>query len=139
MARLIRDVMTAKPKTLAGSATLAEAARVMRQEDIGDVLVVDDGKPCGIVTDRDIVVRGIAAGKDPGQTAVKDIASKDVVTLGPDDSIDEAIRLMREHAVRRIPVMESGKPVGIVSLGDLAVERDQRSVLGQVSAAPPNK
>ncbi len=139
MARLIRDVMTAKPKTLAGSATLAEAARVMRQEDIGDVLVVDDGKPCGIVTDRDIVVRGIAAGKDPGQTAVKDIASKDVVTLAPDDSIDEAIRLMREHAVRRIPVMESGKPVGIVSLGDLAVERDQRSVLGQVSAAPANK
>lgn len=139
MARLIRDVMTAKPKTLAGSATLAEAARMMRKEDIGDILVLDDGKPCGILTDRDIVVRGIAAGKDPGKTAVKDIASKDVVTLAPDASIDEAVRLMREHAVRRIPVMESGKPVGIVSLGDLALERDERSVLGQVSAAPPNK
>lgn len=139
MARLIRDVMTAKPKTLAGSATLTEAARMMRQEDIGDVLVLDDGKPCGIVTDRDIVVRGIAAGTDPGKTAVKDIASKDVVTLAPDASIDEAVRLMREHAVRRIPVMESGKPIGIVSLGDLALERDERSVLGQVSAAPPNK
>lgn len=139
MARQIRDVMTAKPKTLSASATLAEAARIMRQEDIGDVLVVDEGKPCGIVTDRDIVVRGIAAGKDPNQTQVKEIASKDVVTLKPDASVDEAIRIMRERAIRRIPVMEGGKPIGIVSLGDLAVERDQKSVLGQVSAAPPNK
>jgi CBS domain-containing protein len=139
MARSIRDVMTAQPKTLSASATLAEAARIMRQEDIGDVLVMDDGKPCGIVTDRDIVVRGIAAGKDPNQTPLKEVASQNVVTLEPDASVDEAIRLMRERAIRRIPIMEGNKPVGIVSLGDLAVDRDQRSVLGQVSAAAPNK
>jgi len=139
MARLIREVMTAEPKTLSPSATLAEAARIMRQDDIGGVLVVEDGKPCAIVTDRDIVVRGIAAGKDPNETKVSEVASKNMVTIGPDASIDEAVRLMRERAVRRIPVMEGGKPIGIVSLGDLAVERDEKSVLGQVSAAAPNK
>ncbi len=139
MARMIRDLMTAKPKTLSPSATLAEAARIMRQEDIGGVLVVDDGKTCGILTDRDIVVRGIAAGKDPNSTSVGDVASKDVVAIEPDASVDEAVRLMRERAIRRIAVMDKGKPIGIVSLGDLAVDRDQRSVLGQVSAAPPNK
>jgi CBS domain-containing protein len=139
MARLIRDVMSTKPRCLASSATLAEAARIMRQDDIGDVLVEDNGRMCGIVTDRDIVVRGIAAGKNPSETTLKDVVSANLLSLEPDDTIDEAVRLMRERAVRRIPVMEAGKPVGIVSLGDLAIERDEKSVLGQVSAAPPNK
>lgn len=139
MARLIREVMTAKPKTVPPSATLAEVARIMRQEDIGAVLVIEDSKPCAIVTDRDVVVRGIAAGKDPSRTTVSEVASKNTVTVAPDAPVDEAMRLMRENAIRRIPVMQDGKPVGIVSLGDLAVEKDRRSVLGQVSAAPPNK
>lgn len=139
MARLIRDVMTSGPRTLAATQTVAEAARIMRQDDIGDVLVDDNGKMCGIVTDRDIVVRAIAVGKDPDRTTLKEICSKQLVALKPDDSVDEAVRVMRERAVRRVPVMDSGKPIGIVSLGDLAVERDQRSVLGQVSAAAPNK
>lgn len=139
MARLIRDVMTSGPRTVAAKETVAEAARIMRNEDIGDVLVEEDGKPCGIVTDRDIVVRAIAIGKNPEETPIKEICSKQLVSLKPDDSVDEAVRVMRERAIRRIPVMDGGKPVGIVSLGDLAVERDQRSVLGQVSAAAPNK
>lgn len=139
MARMIRDVMTSKPRMLASSATLAEAARIMRQEDIGDVLVEENGNPCGIVTDRDLVVRGIAAGKDPDETPLKEVCSMKLVSVKPDDSVDEAVRLMRERSVRRIPVMENGKTVGIVSLGDLAIERDQRSVLGQVSAAPPSR
>jgi CBS domain-containing protein len=139
MARLIRDVMTTKPRTLASSATLAEAATIMRQDDIGGVLVEENGKPCGIVTDRDLVVRGIAAGKDPKATPLKEVCSEKLISLEPDDSVDEAVRLMRERSIRRIPVLENGKMVGIVSLGDLALERDQRSVLGQVSAAPPNK
>jgi len=139
MARLIRDVMTSKPKMLASTATLAEAANIMRQDDIGGVLVEENGKPCGIVTDRDIVVRGIAAGKDPKSTPVKEVCSEKLVSVKPDDSVDEAVRLMRERAIRRVPVMDDGNPVGIVSLGDLAMERDQRSALGQVSSAPPNK
>jgi CBS domain-containing protein len=139
MARMIRDVMTTQPRTLSSSATLAEAARVMRRDDIGDVLVEENGKLCGIVTDRDIVVRGVATGRDPNETPLSEVCTKEVVALRPEDSLDEAVRLMRDRAVRRLPVAENGKPVGIVSLGDLAVERDERSVLGQVSAAPPNK
>ncbi len=139
MARLIRDVMTSGPRTLAATQTVGEAARIMRQDDIGDVLIEENGKPCGIVTDRDIVVRAIALGKNPDETPLKEICTKQLVSLKPDDSVDEAVRLMRERAIRRVPVMDDGKPIGIVSLGDLAVERDQRSVLGQVSAASPNK
>jgi CBS domain-containing protein len=139
MARLIRDVMTEKPRLLPSTATLAEAARIMRQYDIGDVLVEKNGKIAGIVTDRDIVVRGLAAGKDPSETTLGDVSSTDVVCLTPDESVDEAVRVMREKAIRRIPICENGKPVGIVTLGDLAVERDERSVLGHVSAAPPNR
>lgn len=139
MARTLRDVMTEKPKTLSTSSTVAEAARVMRHDDIGDVLIEENGKTVGIVTDRDIVVRGIAAGKDPNETPLKEVCSANLVSLGPDDSIEAAVRLMRERAIRRIPVMEGDRTIGIVSLGDLAVERDQRSVLGQVSAASPNR
>lgn len=139
MARLVRDVMTAKPRELSSSATLAEAAQIMREDDIGAVLVEESGQTKGIVTDRDIVVRGIAAGKNPNDTPVKEVCSTKLVSVKPDDEIDEAVRIMREQAVRRIPVMEDGHAVGILSIGDLAVERDQSSVLGQVSAAPPNK
>lgn len=139
MARMIRDVMTKKPRMLGAKATMAEAARIMREDDIGGVMVEENGKICGIVTDRDLVVRGLAAGKNPDSTPLKEVCSSQVVTLKPDDSVDEAVRLMRERAIRRVPVMENGNMVGIVSLGDLAIERDERSVLGQMSAAPPNK
>ncbi len=139
MARTIRDVMTPAPHTLAATQTVDEAARLMRDEDIGDVLIEEDGEPCGIVTDRDIVVRVIAIGKDPAETRLGEICSKQLAWLKPDDSVDSAVRLMRERAIRRVPVMDAGKTIGIVSLGDLAVERDQRSVLGQVSAAVPNR
>lgn len=139
MARLIRDVMTAQPKCLDGTATLADAARAMRGADIGDVLVQEDGKTVGIVTDRDIVVRAIAAGRNPNETTLKDVCTGHLTCVGPDDTVDDAMRLMKQHAIRRVPVLEDGIAVGIVSLGDLAVERDERSVLGQVSAAPPNK
>lgn len=138
MAKMIRDVMTSKPRTLDAKASLSEAASIMQKEDIGAVLVEEEGKVCGIVTDRDIVVRGIAEGKDTNSTSVKEICTEQLFALKPDDSVEDAIRLMRERAIRRVPVLEDGNAVGIVSLGDLAVERDERSVLGQVSAAPPN-
>ena len=139
MARLIRDVMTANPQTLSSTATLAEAARVMRQADIGDVLVEENGKTVGIVTDRDIVVRGIAAGKNPAETPLSDVFTRGLTSVKPDASIDEAVRLMRENAIRRVAVLDDGEAVGVVSLGDLAAVRDEKSVLGQVSTAPPNK
>jgi CBS domain-containing protein len=124
---------------LPATATLADAARVMRDEDIGDVLVMDDDRICGVVTDRDIVVRGLATNSDAARVSLDDICSHELVSVGPDQQIEDAIRLMSEHAVRRIPVVEGGRAVGIVTIGDLAIERDPRSALADISAAPPNE
>ena len=119
-------------------ATVADAAQQMRELDIGDVLVEQEGRLAGIVTDRDIVVRAIAEGRDV-TSKLGDIVSSEVVCITPAERSDDAIRLMRERALRRVPVIENGRPVGIVSLGDLAGERDPRSVLGEISSAPPNR
>jgi CBS domain-containing protein len=138
MAESIRQVMTSELVALPMSATIGEAARAMREDDIGNVIVLDDGRVAGIVTDRDIVVRGIAAGRDPGQTRLADICSRDLTTISPSAEVKDAVALMKSKALRRLPVVENGRPVGIVSLGDLALERDRRSALGEISAAPPN-
>jgi CBS domain-containing protein len=138
MAKSIKDAMTTKPASLPASATVADAAQQMRQLDIGDVLVEQEGRLAGIVTDRDIVVRAIAEGRD-ATSKLGDIVSSEVVCITTAESPDDAIRLMRERALRRVPVIENGRPVGIVSLGDLAEERDPRSVLGEISSAPPNR
>ena len=138
MARAVNEVMTHDPQTVDLGDTLAEAARVMREADVGPVLVLDDGRVAGILTDRDIVVRAIADGRDPQSTPVREACSADVVTLSPDQDLDEAIRLMRERDVRRLPVVQDGRPAGILSLGDLAVERDSDSALADISAASPN-
>jgi CBS domain-containing protein len=130
--------MTEDPTTVEASATLREAAELMAREDIGDVLVVENGELQGIVTDRDIVVKGIAEGKDPEDTSVREVAATDPATVGPDDSVDEAIKLVKEKDVRRIPVVEDGKPVGILSLGDLARVADGESALADISEASPN-
>ena len=138
MAKTIKDAMTTKPASLPASASVSDAARQMRELDIGDVLVEQEGRLAGIVTDRDLVVRVIAEGRDV-TSKLGDIVSSEVVCITPADSADDAIRLMRERALRRVPVVENGRPVGIVSLGDLAGERDPRSVLGEISNAPPNR
>ncbi len=138
MATRIREVMTPNPRVLDADDTVQEAARLMRDEDIGDVVVVDGDRLRGIVTDRDIVIRAIADGKSAKSVKLGDVCSAEVVTLSPDDPIDEAVRLMCEHAVRRLPVVDGGRPTGIVSMGDLAQDRDPESVLAEVSAAPPN-
>lgn len=137
MAQSIRDVLTADPITLDVRDTVREAARQMTQHDIGDVLVTEDGEVCGMLTDRDIVVRVVAAGQEPDQVTVGTCCSRDLVSLGPDDSVDDAVRVMRDRAIRRLPILENGEPRGIVSLGDLAIERDRESVLAGISAAPP--
>ena len=139
MARTVNDVMTHDPRTVEVGDTLAEAARVMREADVGAVLVVDEGRVTGIITDRDIVVRAVADGRDPQSTTVRDASSADVVTVTPDQNLDEAARLMQEHDVRRMPVVQEGRPAGILSLGDLAVERDPESALADISAASPNE
>jgi len=138
MPETIREVMTPSPRTLDMRATVQEAARAMLDDDIGDVIICDGGTICGIVTDRDITVRAVAQGRDPAVTSVGDICSAEVTTLSPDDSVDDAVRLIRDKAVRRVPVVEGGKPVGVVSIGDLAIDLDSRSALAEVSAAPPN-
>jgi CBS domain-containing protein len=139
MASFVRDVMTTDPRTLDGDASATEAARLMQQYDIGDVIVLDGGTLRGIVTDRDIVVRAVAQGKEPALVRLASICSDDVTSVTPDDSIDTAVALMRERALRRIPVVEEGRPVGIVTMGDLALVRDPESTLAEVSAAPPNR
>jgi CBS domain-containing protein len=136
--RAIREIMTANPVVLMADMPVREAARKMRERDIGDVIVQKDGRLLGIVTDRDIVVRAIAENKDPSKTPLESICSKEVAAVSPEDSDDKAVRLMREKAIRRVPVVEGQRVVGIVSLGDLAVEKDPNSALGEISAAEPN-
>jgi CBS domain-containing protein len=139
MAQSIRDVMTPDPVTVRATSSLQDAAGAMRDANIGDVIVLQDDQICGILTDRDIVVRAVAEGREPATTKVADICSQELTTVSPTDEVEEAVRLMREKAIRRLPVVEGGKPVGIVSIGDLAVERDPHSALGRISAAPPNR
>jgi CBS domain-containing protein len=100
--------------------------------------VTDGDRLRGLVTDRDLVVRSVSRGGDPEDTTVAGACSDDPVTVAPDDDLDHAVRLMREHAVRRVPVVEEGRPVGVVSLGDIAMERDPESALGDISVARPN-
>lgn len=139
MARHIRDIMTPDPFTVAPQTPIAEVSRLMREHDIGDVLVADDGRLQGTVTDRDLVVRAIADARDPGSTPAQDVCSAELISCAPDDEIAEAVRLMREHYVRRLPVVDNGKLVGTVSIGDLAIERDRDSALADISAAAPNR
>jgi CBS domain-containing protein len=138
MGQSIRDVMTADPHTVSLDATLKDAAREMKSDDIGAVLVEDHGSVAGILTDRDIVVRAIAEGRNPSSTKVGDVVSRDVKTLTPDSSVEDAIKIVREQNVRRIPVVQDGRPAGIVSIGDLAIERDTDSALADISSEPAN-
>ena len=117
----IRDVMTSNPRTVSPSDTIQNAARIMRDEDTGAVPVVDNGRPVGIVTDRDIVVRAIADGSQLNRP-VREIVTSAVVTATPEMSTREAAQLMSEHQIRRLPVVEGERLVGIVSIGDLAVK-----------------
>ncbi|MGW0843475.1 CBS domain-containing protein [Streptomyces sp. NPDC002787] len=138
MAQHVRDIMTSAPLTVEPQASVRSVAQLMRDQDLGAVLVTDGDRLRGLVSDRDLVVRAVAEGADPEQTTVVHACSEDLVTVGPDEDLDHAARLMREHAVRRLPVVDEGRPVGIVSLGDMAIERDPESALGDISAAKPN-
>lgn len=138
MAQKVSEVMTSAPVALRSGQPVTEAAKAMREHGIGNVLVVDDGRLKGLLTDRDIVVRAVADERDPASTTVGDICSGDLVTVSPDDDAGAAVRRMRERAVRRVPVVADGRAVGVLSIGDMAIERDERSALADLSAQPPN-
>jgi CBS domain-containing protein len=139
MSETVGDVMTRDPVTVSSDSTVVEVARLMRDRDIGPVVVVDGDQVTGIVTDRDIVVRAVADGRDPGSVRVADICTGNVEAVSPSDSIEDAVRRMEQRNVRRLPVVEDGRPVGIVSMGDLAVEGElPSSSVADISAASPN-
>jgi CBS domain-containing protein len=137
-AQTVQDIMTTNVVTVQVDTNLVDAARMMREKDIGDVVVIDKNRLVGVVTDRDVVVRAVAEGLAPDTTTVGSVVSRDLVTVRPEDSAVDVARLMRDRAVRRVPVVDDDGLVGIVSIGDLAVEIDPASVLGGISGAVPN-
>jgi CBS domain-containing protein len=139
--RQVRDAMTPVPETIGPEASLVEAATLMADGHIGDVLVVDpqDQTLIGIVTDRDIIIRAVAADREPRTTSVRSVLSRDLETVAPTDTMQAAAAAMRAANVRRIPVVEGGRAVGIISLADLAPTTDTNSTLADIAAAPPDR
>jgi CBS domain-containing protein len=136
MTQKIYEIMTSDPVTVPPRATISHAARLMREMEVGDVLVAEQERLLGVLTDRDVVVRAVADQRPYG-TSAADVCSQTAVTCAPSDDAERAVVLMREHALRRLPVVDGNRLVGVVSLGDLAITRDQRSALADISAAPP--
>jgi CBS domain-containing protein len=128
MGQNIREAMTTQPKSVESSTSAVDAARLMDAENVGSVPVVEDGRLVGMITDRDIAIRVVGGGKDPQSTTVGEIASRELVTVDPQQDLDEALRLMAQHQVRRLPVVEEdGRLVGIVAQADVAREGDDRA------------
>ncbi len=141
MTQTLRSIMNTEPISVDATEPVTRAAVLMRDHDIGDVLVTDRGRLVGILTDRDIVVRAVAA--DEASTSIDgtmcgQVCTTSVIRLSPDDTFDDAATVMADNALRRVPVVDGEEIVGIISLGDLAVEADPESVLSEISAAPPH-
>jgi CBS domain-containing protein len=142
--RHIRDVMTANPVYVSDKDSIRDVARIMAREDTGVVPVCDNSKKIiGMITDRDIVVRLVAEGKDPANAKVNEAMTKNVRAVKEDSTIDEALNVMKSAEVRRVPVVNArNEIVGIVSMGDIAKENQQRAQIGEavkdISKAPPN-
>jgi CBS domain-containing protein len=128
MAKSVREVMTPAVRTVSPSQSLAEAAEVMKGEDVGSVPVVEEGRLAGIVTDRDIVTRAVAERRDPQTVTVVEVASRELVTVEPEQDLDEALALMARHQVRRLPVVEAGRLVGMLAQADVALEAKEKKV-----------
>jgi CBS domain-containing protein len=126
MARSIRDTMTTDPRSITPRDPVAEAARLMRDEDIGSLPVTDEGRLVGMLTDRDIAVRVVAEGRNPNSTTVGEVLSPDPVAAQPDQDLDEALHLMAQHQVRRLPVVEDDRLVGILAQADVALEEKEK-------------
>jgi CBS domain-containing protein len=128
VAKSVRDAMTPGVGTAAPTESLADAAQRMKEEDVGSLPVVEDDRLIGIVTDRDIVVRAVAERVDPQSVRVGDVASRELVTVGPEQDLDEALELMARHQVRRLPVVEEGRLVGMLAQADVAFEAKEKKV-----------
>jgi len=133
----VRDLMTPGPIGVDYNQTVGDAARIMRDWGVGAVLVVNGQSLHGLVTDRDLVVRAVAESRRPDEP-VGPLSSSELFGVNADDDAGVAARLMREHAVRRLPVIDNGQVAGMVSLGDLALEEDPASAMAQVIQANPN-
>ena len=128
--------MTPGVRAVAPTDSVMEAARTIKEQDVGSLPVVEDGRVVGIVTDRDIVVRAVAEEVDPRTATVGDVASGDLVTVEPDEDLDDALKLMAQHRVRRLPVVENGRLVGVVAQADVALEandKDAGEMLAEIS------
>ncbi len=122
MAKKVRDVMTAEPRSAEPTLSLVEAAQLMKSEDVGSLPIVEEGRLLAVLTDRDIVVRAVAEGVDPKAIVIGEVASRDPVTVEPEQDLDEALLLMAQHQVRRLPVVESDRLVGVLAQADVAQE-----------------
>ena len=125
MANSVRDAMTADPRSIGKSVSVVEAARLMREQDIGSLPITDDEQLVGMITDRDITMRVVAEAADPNATSVEDVYSRDLVSVAPDNDLEEALGLMARHQVRRLPVVEDGRLVGIVAQADIALSENE--------------
>ncbi len=125
MATSVRDAMTEDPRSIGASASVVEAARLMRQERIGSLPITDDEQLVGLITDRDITTRVVAEAADPKVTSVGDVCSRDLISVEPGNDLEEALELMARHQVRRLPVVENGRLVGIVAQADIALKEDE--------------
>jgi CBS domain-containing protein len=127
MAKSVRDAMTAVPRSIGASASVVDAARLMREEHIGALPITDGEKLIGMITDRDITTRVVAEAADPKTTSVRDVYSRDLISIEPDKDLEEALLLMARHQVRRLPVVQNGRLVGIVAQADIALKDNEKT------------
>ena len=134
MAKSVRDAMTAEPRSIGASASVVEAARLMREQHIGSLPVTEDDRLVGMITDRDIATRVVAESAVPETTSVGDVYSRDLISVEPNSDLDEALRLMARHQVRRLAVVENGRLVGMVAQADIALKENEKRT-GQLVGA----
>jgi CBS domain-containing protein len=140
MAKNVRDAMTEDPRSIGASASVVEAARLMREEHIGSLPITADEQLVGMITDRDITTRVVAEAADPNVTSVGDVYSRDLISIEADKDLAEAVKLMARHQVRRLPVVEDGKLVGIVAQADIALSENEKKTGELVEAiSEPSK
>ena len=135
MAKSVRDAMTEDPRSIGASASIVEAARLMREQHIGSLPVTEEERLVGMITDRDITTRVVAESAVPEKTSVGDVYSRDLIIVEPDNDLDQALQLMARHQVRRLPVVENGKLVGMVAQADIALSENVRTgeLVGAIS------
>jgi CBS domain-containing protein len=135
MAKSVRDAMTEDPRSIGASASVVEAARLMREQHIGSLPVTEDERVVGMITDRDITTRVVAESAVPKTTSVGDVYSRDLISVEPNSDLDEALRLMARHQVRRLPVVENDRLVGMIAQADIALKEKERTgeLVGAIS------